>query len=167
LKDYGSSWKYCKQLFKRRKDLFTSIKLVFFDTTSRYFEGEGGDVGEYGFSKDHRPDLHQKEVKLDGRRLVICFNPAEAVKDAKDREPVIASLKDKLKQGAKTFRRREWRYRRQFVRWNRQKNKVQRQALFFKIQLSIYQRTAKYKCLRWVIHPICYGKQGIIASAGE
>ena len=57
------------QLFQRRKDLFTSLKLVFFDTTSLYFEGEGGDLGEYGFSKDHRPDLPQTVVgaALDGQ----------------------------------------------------------------------------------------------------
>ncbi|MBV8400926.1 MAG: transposase, partial [Acetobacteraceae bacterium] len=29
-------------LFERRRDLFTEVELVFFDTTSLYFEGEGG-----------------------------------------------------------------------------------------------------------------------------
>lgn len=34
--------------------------MVFFDTTSIYFEVQGGDsLGERGFSKDHRPDLKQ------------------------------------------------------------------------------------------------------------
>ena len=192
------------KLFSLRKDLFSSLKLVFFDTTTLYFEGEGGDLGEYGFSKDHRPDLQQmvvgavldgqgrplccemlpgdtadantllpvvdrfrrrfgveqmtfiadrgmishkticelearkqtyilgarlrkekavrddvlsrpgrfqqvedhlqvKEVKLDGRRYVVCFNPQEAAKDAKDRQTIIAALEDKLKQGTKTL----------------------------------------------------------------
>ena len=30
-------------LFKRRRDLFTEVDLVFFDTTSIYFEGWGGE----------------------------------------------------------------------------------------------------------------------------
>jgi transposase len=38
--------------------------MVFFDTTSIYFEGEGGEaLGQYGHSKDHRPDLKQMVLK--------------------------------------------------------------------------------------------------------
>ena len=45
-------------LFARRRDLFTELQLVFFDTTSIYFEGQGGEtIGQRGHSKDHRPDL--------------------------------------------------------------------------------------------------------------
>ena len=51
-----------EKLFQCRKDLFSSLKLVFFDTTSIYFEGEGGGLGEYGYSKDHRPDLNAKRI---------------------------------------------------------------------------------------------------------
>lgn len=52
-----------EQLFARRRDLFSDLEIVFFDTTSLYFEGEGGaTLGEYGHSKDHRPDLHQMIV---------------------------------------------------------------------------------------------------------
>ena len=42
---------------------------MFFDTTSIYFEGEGGEeLGQYGHSKDHRPDRKQMVVgaMLDG-----------------------------------------------------------------------------------------------------
>ena len=193
-----------EKLFQRSRDLFSSLDLVFFDTTSIYFEGEGGNLGKRGHSKDHRPDLNQmivgavidrtgrpvccemwpgnmsdvktllpvvarmkerfgvgrvtfiadrgmvskktieeleasdtpyilgarmrnekavrddvlsrpgrfrkvddtlqvKEVKLDGRRYVICFNPGEAKKDAADRETIVAALKDKLKQGPKSL----------------------------------------------------------------
>jgi transposase len=50
-------------LFARRRDLFTSLDLVFFDTTSIYFEGEGGEtLGQYGNSKDHRRDRKQLVV---------------------------------------------------------------------------------------------------------
>ena|SRR2546425_4124043 len=34
-----------EELFARRRDLFTDVELVFFDTTSIYFEGEGGQSG--------------------------------------------------------------------------------------------------------------------------
>ncbi|MCI0653099.1 MAG: hypothetical protein L0Y39_01280 [Methylococcaceae bacterium] len=47
-----------EKLFARRRDLFSHLESVFFDTTSIYFEGEGGEtLGRRGFSKDHRPDL--------------------------------------------------------------------------------------------------------------
>lgn len=62
-------------LFDRRRDLFSQLDLVFFDTTSIYFEGEGGEsIGERGKSKDHRPDLKQMVVGvvLDGRGLPLC-----------------------------------------------------------------------------------------------
>ncbi len=54
-----------EELFEQRRDLFSAIDLVFFDTTSIYFEGEGGEqIGQYGRSKDHRPDLKQMVVGL-------------------------------------------------------------------------------------------------------
>jgi transposase len=64
-----------EQLFAHRRDLFSELNLVFFDTTSLYFEGEGGDtLGEHGYSKDHRPDLHQMVVGavLDQDGRPIC-----------------------------------------------------------------------------------------------
>ncbi len=40
-----------------------TLSLCFFGTTSLYFEGEGGEsLGQYGHSKDHRPDLKQMVV---------------------------------------------------------------------------------------------------------
>ena len=64
-----------EELFAHRRDLFTDLQLVFFDTTSISFEGEGGqDIGQRGFSKDHRPDLYQMVVGavLDGQGRPIC-----------------------------------------------------------------------------------------------
>ena len=51
-------------LFARRRDLLNqTLSLVFFDTTSIYFEGAGGEtMGRRGHSKDHRPDLAQMVV---------------------------------------------------------------------------------------------------------
>jgi transposase len=204
-------------LFERNRDLFSSLSLVFFDTTSIYFEGEGGSsIGQLGHSKDQRPDLKQmvvgvvldskgrplccellpgnitdintllpviikikqrfavhsfcivadrgmiskktietlesssfaleyifgcrmrrqnevkkyvlgrrggkyeeiyferkasheslllkvKEVKVEGRRYIICHNPEQAKKDAEDRKTIIQSLKEKLKKGDKSL----------------------------------------------------------------
>jgi transposase len=192
-------------LFHLNRDLFTKLELVFFDTTSFYFEGEGGEeLGRYGHSKDHRPDLHQvvvgalltqdggplscavspgsssdakallpvvdrarerfgldkvcfvadrgmvsssvieelearkvgyilgvrmrrakevgekvlshpgryqeveenlhvKEVKVDDRRYIVCYNPDQAKKDARDRELILEGLERKLKQGTKAL----------------------------------------------------------------
>jgi hypothetical protein len=203
-------------LFARRRDLFTQLQLVFFDTTSIYFEGQGGEtIGQRGYSKDHRPDLKQmivgavldtkgrpiccelwpgntadvttlipvvdrlrsrfgvtkvcivadrgmisketieelekqergwqyilgarmrsqnevkdevlaragryrvvhgerqtsdapsplkvKEVRVEGRRYVVCLNEDEARKDAADREAIVASLREKLEAGEKSL----------------------------------------------------------------
>lgn len=49
-------------LFRSQRDLFSELELVFFDTTSLYFEGSGGSIGQRGFSKDHRPDLRQMVI---------------------------------------------------------------------------------------------------------
>jgi len=194
-----------KSLFVSTRDLFTELDMVFFDTTSIYFEGRGGDtLGQYGRSKDHRPDLKQmvvgtaldgegrpvscemwpgnksdakalvpaidrlrerfgieratavadrgmiskktisdlekrglgyilgarmrsvnevklrvlsragryrevrenlrvKEVKVEGRRYVVCHNPDQAKKDKADREAILASLPGALKKGAKSL----------------------------------------------------------------
>ena len=67
-------------LFRRRRDLFTECPLAFFDTTSLYFEGRGGEsLGQFGFSKDHRPDRRQMIVGAvlteDGRPVVCGFWP--------------------------------------------------------------------------------------------
>jgi len=205
-----------EDIFFRRRDLFTELDLVFFDTTSIYFEGKGGQsLGKRGRSKDHRPDLKQmvvgvvidnqgqpiccqmwpgnttdvttllpvveeikkrfsirrfcivadrgmisaknvselesddnqmlyilgarmrkvkaiseqvlsrpgayslvreggksskdpsplkvKEVNLDGQRYIVCVNPRQAHKDARDREAITTSLKEQIKKGPKSL----------------------------------------------------------------
>ena len=45
------------------------------DTTSLYFEGVGGQsIGQYGYSKDHRPDLRQMilAILIDGDGRPVC-----------------------------------------------------------------------------------------------
>jgi transposase len=62
-------------LFAHRRDLFSTLDLVFFDTTSLYFHGAGGaTLGHHGHSRDHRPDLKQMVVGmvLDGEGRPVC-----------------------------------------------------------------------------------------------
>lgn len=62
-------------LFARRRDLFTDLSVVFLDTTSLSFTGEGGEeLGRRGHSKDHRPDLKQMivGVVIDGEGRPVC-----------------------------------------------------------------------------------------------
>lgn len=62
-------------MFFERRDLFTGLDLVFFDTTSIYFEGEGGEnLGQKGHSRDHRPDLNQMVVGvvIDSEGKPVC-----------------------------------------------------------------------------------------------
>jgi len=62
-------------IFFERRDLFTGLDLVFFDTTSLYFEGAGGEIlGQKGHSKDHRPDLNQMVVGvvIDNNGKPVC-----------------------------------------------------------------------------------------------
>jgi Transposase DDE domain len=64
-----------ERLFERRRDLFTDLSVVFMDTTSLSFEGEGGvSLGEHGYSKDFRPDLRQMILGLvmDGAGWPVC-----------------------------------------------------------------------------------------------
>ena len=42
-------------------------------------------------------NLRVKEVWVDERRYIICQNPQEALKDAADREAIVKSLEDRLK----------------------------------------------------------------------
>jgi hypothetical protein len=84
-------------LFQKTRDLFSGLDLVFFDTTSIYFEGEGGDsIGQYGHSKDHRPDRKQIVVGviLDGQGRPVCCElwPGNTT-DVKTLIPIVDRLK--------------------------------------------------------------------------
>jgi len=88
-------------LFDRRRDLFTEVDLVFFDTTSIYFEGRGGEsLGQYGHSKDHRPDLKQVIVGLvlDIQGWPLCCElwPGNTT-DVKTLVPVVERLKQRFR----------------------------------------------------------------------
>ena len=64
-----------EEMFAKGRDLFSGLDLVFFDTTSISFQGEGGStLGQKGYSKDHRPDLNQMVVGavIDSHGRPIC-----------------------------------------------------------------------------------------------
>jgi len=87
-------------LFARRRDLFTDLDLVFFDTTSIYFEGAGGEtIGQHGNSKDHRPDCKQMVVGaiLDNTGRPICCElwPGNTT-DVKTLIPIVDRLKERF-----------------------------------------------------------------------
>jgi len=89
-----------EELFRRNRDLFSELELVFFDTTSLYFEGHGGEnLGQYGHSKDHRPDLKQMVVGavLDGTGRPICCElwPGNLT-DVSSLIPVVERLKSRF-----------------------------------------------------------------------
>ena len=89
-----------EQLFKSRRDLFAGLDLVFFDTTSIYFEGAGGEtIGKNGHSKDHRPDLKQMVVGmiLDDQGNPLCSEmwPGN-VTDVKTLVPVVDRLRTRF-----------------------------------------------------------------------
>jgi len=90
-----------EQLFDQRRDLFSTIDLVFFDTTSIYFEGEGGqEIGQYGKSKDHRPDRKQMVVglalDLDGWPLGCELWPGNTA-DVTTLRPVVHRLRQRFR----------------------------------------------------------------------
>ena len=94
-----------QKLFDNNRDLFTSLQVVFFDTTSIYFEGAGGeDIGAYGHSKDHRPDLKQMIVGavLDAHGRPICCELLPGnITDSKTLVPVVTKIKQRF--GVESF----------------------------------------------------------------
>jgi hypothetical protein len=83
-------------LFARQRHLFTDLSLAFFDTTSLYFEGEGGEtLGRRGHNKDHRPDLKQMVVGMvlsnEGRPVCSEMWPGNTT-DVKTLLPVVERL---------------------------------------------------------------------------
>jgi len=87
-------------LFRRRRDLFSDLDIVFFDTTSIYFEGEGGEsIGQRGHSKDHRPDLKQMVVGmvLDQNGNPVCSElwPGNTT-DVKSLAPIVERLQSRF-----------------------------------------------------------------------
>jgi hypothetical protein len=116
-----------KRTLSPPQKLFGEMPLAFFDTTSLFFNGAGGQtLGQEGRSKDEDdgvavPPLipHQKgatalgieDISIRGRRDVPCRNEEEAKEAAEARVAIIAGLERKRAQGP-TARVGNKRYRR-------------------------------------------------------
>jgi transposase len=89
-----------ESIFLDQRDLFSGLDLVFFDTTSIYFEGRGGAfIGKRGFNKDHRPDLNQMVVGaiIDDQGKPICCEmwPGNTT-DVKTLIPVVDRIRERF-----------------------------------------------------------------------
>ncbi len=89
-----------EMIFFDHRDMFTHLDLVFFDTTSIYFEGRGGNtLGERGFSKDHRPDLNQMIVGAvidDNGKPLCCEMWPGNTADVKTLVPVVDKVQHRF-----------------------------------------------------------------------
>jgi hypothetical protein len=89
-----------EELFARRRDLFSGLDMVFFDTTSLYFEGEGGQtLGQHGHSKDHRGDLKQMVAGMimeGGGHPLCCELWPGNTTDAETLVPVAQRLRERF-----------------------------------------------------------------------
>ena len=89
-----------ERIFTLNRHLFSGLDLVFFDTTSIYFEGAGGEtIGERGFSKDHRPDLNQMVVGVvldDNGRPLCCEMWPGNTTDVKTLIPVVKRVRERF-----------------------------------------------------------------------
>lgn len=87
-------------MFFERRDLFTGLDLVFFDTTSICFEGQGGEtLGQKGHSRDRRPELNQMVVGvvIDSKGKPVCCEmwPGNTA-DVKTLIPVIERIRTRF-----------------------------------------------------------------------
>ena len=89
-----------EQVFSRRRTLFNDVGLAIFDTTSLYFEGDGGEtLGHNGHSKDARPDLHQMVLGVvideDGRPICSELWPGNTA-DVTTLIPMVTRLRERF-----------------------------------------------------------------------
>ena len=89
-----------EELFFQRRDLYTNLDMVFFDTTSLYFHGEGGtELGRHGKSKDFRPQCKQLVVGMvldgDGDPVASEIWPGNTA-DVKALDRVAARLQERF-----------------------------------------------------------------------
>jgi len=87
-------------LYRQRQDLFGEVSIAFFDTTSLYFEGAGGEkLGRRGHSKDYRPHLKQVVlgIVLDGSdRPIASFLWPGNTADVTTLVPVVERLQKRF-----------------------------------------------------------------------
>ena len=87
-------------LYRHRQELFGDVSIAFFDTTSLYFEGAGGEsLRQFGHSKDYRPHLKQVVLGmvLDGAdRPFASFLWPGNTADVTRLTPVVQRLRERF-----------------------------------------------------------------------
>src|SRR3712207_5152221 len=70
-----------------------------------FFQAEDGirDIGVTGVQTCALPILFVKEVKVEGRRSIVCRNEAEAETDRAERQAIVAGLEQQLARGDKAL----------------------------------------------------------------
>ena len=74
-------------LYRHRQPLFGAVSIAFFDTTTLWFEGAGGEsLGQHGHSKDYRGHLKQVVLGIvlddDDRPIASFLMPGNSRRDA-------------------------------------------------------------------------------------
>jgi hypothetical protein len=87
-------------LYRHRQPLFGAVSIAFFDTTSLWFEGAGGDsLGQYGHSKDYRGHLKQVVLGIvldDADRPIASFLMPGNAADVTLLLPVVRRLRERF-----------------------------------------------------------------------
>jgi len=83
-------------LYRHRQPLFGAVSIAFFDTTTLWFEGAGGEsLGQRGHSKDYRG--HLKQIVLDDAdRPIASFLMPGNTADVTMLLPVVRRLRDRF-----------------------------------------------------------------------
>lgn len=89
-----------ERLFTLARDLFTEVDVAFFDTTTLYFEGQGGEtIGCRGHNKDGHPELPQMVVGVvidNAGRPVCCEMWPGNTADVSTLIPIVARLRKRF-----------------------------------------------------------------------
>jgi hypothetical protein len=87
-------------LYRHRQPLFGAVSIAFFDTTSLWFEGAGGEsLGQYGHSKDYRGHLKQVVLGIvldDADRPIASFLLPGNTADVTLLLPVVRRLRERF-----------------------------------------------------------------------
>ncbi len=87
-------------LYRHRQPLFGAVSIAFFDTTTLWFEGAGGDsLGQYGHSKDYRGHLKQVVLGIvldDSDRPIASFLLPGNTADVTMLLPVVKRLRERF-----------------------------------------------------------------------
>ena len=87
-------------LYRHRQPLFGAVSIAFFDTTTLWFEGAGGEsLGQYGHSKDYRGHLKQVVLGIvldDADRPIASFLMPGNTADVTLLLPVVKRLRERF-----------------------------------------------------------------------